>query len=508
MNQKSRVSKQLNEKHRQILEGLLRLPENRECADCKSKGPRWASVNLGIFICMQCSGVHRSLGVHISKVRSATLDTWLPDQIAFIQNMGNDKSNSYWEAELPHNYKRVGIENFIPAKYVDKRWISRERKAEPQSTIRAELVSVMKPAPTVSAATMAVIPLPQLKQDPHLHNLNKRVTPLPPAVHEQQIIVRPKQSDSELEKGEPKIADIVPDRKVDDYHATDLFDLPEARSQTFAPMVPVSEDNNAKKSSNNVQPKYEFEDLFDGLNWVTSAPTQEPCKQVKADIMKLSEKSTMVPPLPVQQGVAQTQQQSKSIGSHQNQLVIHKQQQSKPMGDHQSQQQSRLMGNPQNQQPVVHMQQPPKFMGNQLVHTQQLLKLNHQSQQQSRLMGNPQNQQPVVHMQQPPKFMGNQQVVHTQQLPKLNHQSQLQALHTQQQSKLVGNHQNGVNGFHRPIGSPGVYTASSMYGASRVSPNMKPIGATRPSMGLVSIPTQLGGEYDFSSLTQGMFTKR
>ncbi|KAL7229660.1 hypothetical protein ACSBR2_008215 [Camellia fascicularis] len=97
----------------QMLEGLLKLPENRECADCKCKGPRWASVNLGIFICMQCSGIHRSLGLHISKVRSATLDTWLPEQVAFIQSMGNEKSNSYWEAELPPNYDRVGIENFI-----------------------------------------------------------------------------------------------------------------------------------------------------------------------------------------------------------------------------------------------------------------------------------------------------------------------------------------------------------------------------------------------------------
>nr|XP_029120492.1 ADP-ribosylation factor GTPase-activating protein AGD5 isoform X2 [Elaeis guineensis] len=112
-----------------ILEGLLKLPENKECADCKARGPRWASVNLGIFICMQCSGIHRSLGVHISKVRSATLDTWLPEQVAFIQKMGNEKANSYWEAELPPNYDRVGIENFIRAKYEEKRWVPRDKKS-------------------------------------------------------------------------------------------------------------------------------------------------------------------------------------------------------------------------------------------------------------------------------------------------------------------------------------------------------------------------------------------
>ncbi|CAL5370030.1 unnamed protein product [Camellia sinensis] len=110
------TSKWFGEDEKNILEGLLKLPENRECADCKSKGPRWASVNLGIFVCMQCSGIHRSLGVHISKVRSATLDIWLPEQVAFIQSMGNEKANCYWEAELPPNYDRVGIENFIRAK--------------------------------------------------------------------------------------------------------------------------------------------------------------------------------------------------------------------------------------------------------------------------------------------------------------------------------------------------------------------------------------------------------
>ncbi|XP_021837015.2 ADP-ribosylation factor GTPase-activating protein AGD5 isoform X2 [Spinacia oleracea] len=134
MNPKSPVSKVPIDKHIKILEELLKLPENKECADCRSKAPRWASINLGIFICLQCSGIHRSLGVHISKVRSTTLDTWLPEQVAFMQSMGNRKSNAYWEAELPLHYDSNRIENFTQAKYVEKRWIPRDCKVKPPAS--------------------------------------------------------------------------------------------------------------------------------------------------------------------------------------------------------------------------------------------------------------------------------------------------------------------------------------------------------------------------------------
>ncbi|KAH7424881.1 hypothetical protein KP509_11G029600 [Ceratopteris richardii] len=113
----------------------MKLPENRECADCRSKGPRWASVNLGVFVCIQCSGIHRSLGVHISKVRSATLDTWLPEQVAFMQGMGNAKANAFWEAELPSSFRRPtendrgGLEAFIRSKYEARRWVAKKDKS-------------------------------------------------------------------------------------------------------------------------------------------------------------------------------------------------------------------------------------------------------------------------------------------------------------------------------------------------------------------------------------------
>lgn len=46
------------------------------------EGPRWASWNLGVFLCIRCAGIHRNLGVHISKVKSVNLDSWTPEQMA------------------------------------------------------------------------------------------------------------------------------------------------------------------------------------------------------------------------------------------------------------------------------------------------------------------------------------------------------------------------------------------------------------------------------------------
>lgn len=85
------VTMEENARHLAALEQLMRLPENGTCADCQKAGaarPTWASINLGVFICMSCAGIHRGLGVHISKVRSCKLDTWLPEEVAFMRSIG------------------------------------------------------------------------------------------------------------------------------------------------------------------------------------------------------------------------------------------------------------------------------------------------------------------------------------------------------------------------------------------------------------------------------------
>lgn len=62
-----------------------------------STAPEWASLNLGILFCIECSGVHRNLGSHISKVRSLTLDEWPPGHLAVMLSIGNSTANSVWE---------------------------------------------------------------------------------------------------------------------------------------------------------------------------------------------------------------------------------------------------------------------------------------------------------------------------------------------------------------------------------------------------------------------------
>ncbi|XP_041044135.1 stromal membrane-associated protein 1 isoform X1 [Carcharodon carcharias] len=122
-------SQKQNEQHQVILSKLLREEDNKYCADCEAKGPRWASWNLGVFICIRCAGIHRNLGVHISRVKSVNLDQWTPEQIQCMQDMGNTKARHLYEANLPEHFRRPqtdqAVEFFIRDKYEKKKYMDK-----------------------------------------------------------------------------------------------------------------------------------------------------------------------------------------------------------------------------------------------------------------------------------------------------------------------------------------------------------------------------------------------
>lgn len=111
---------------KKVLATLLRDPGNQFCADCKkSSHPRWSSWSLGIFICIKCAGYHRSLGTHISRVKSVDLDTWKEENLIKLVEFGNNsKANEFYENKLGGEYvpdqSRVGT--FIKTKYELKKW--------------------------------------------------------------------------------------------------------------------------------------------------------------------------------------------------------------------------------------------------------------------------------------------------------------------------------------------------------------------------------------------------
>ncbi|GAA5800205.1 hypothetical protein HPULCUR_005630 [Helicostylum pulchrum] len=151
-----------NEKYAKILKSLLQKPSNKYCADCKKKDARWASWNLGIFVCIRCSGIHRSLGVHISKVKSVDLDTWVQDQVENMVRWGNERANKYWEANLKDRKPtESNMEMWIRAKYEQKRWAMKGPIPDP-STLGGEDDEVTQVSSAASSANQS--PAPQKQQ--------------------------------------------------------------------------------------------------------------------------------------------------------------------------------------------------------------------------------------------------------------------------------------------------------------------------------------------------------
>ncbi|XP_031551246.1 arf-GAP with GTPase, ANK repeat and PH domain-containing protein 1-like [Actinia tenebrosa] len=125
---KSRINS-ANSNEGSDIQAIRRVPGNDMCVDCGALNPDWASLNLGALLCIECSGVHRNLGTHLSRVRSLDLDDWPSEYTAVMCAIGNDLANGIWEGRCNEEEKptstssREDKERWIRAKYESKQFL-------------------------------------------------------------------------------------------------------------------------------------------------------------------------------------------------------------------------------------------------------------------------------------------------------------------------------------------------------------------------------------------------
>ncbi|KAI3652769.1 hypothetical protein MP228_002194 [Amoeboaphelidium protococcarum] len=136
---------QIPEVNREMAEQIKSIPGNSCCADCGNDQAEWSSINLGILLCIECSGIHRSLGVQVSKVRSLLLDKWEQESYDMMIMLGNQKVNEIYEAlyspdtssvkKATVKSDRLEKEKWIAAKYVNKKFVNQAPIAELQQSL-------------------------------------------------------------------------------------------------------------------------------------------------------------------------------------------------------------------------------------------------------------------------------------------------------------------------------------------------------------------------------------
>uniref|UniRef100_A0AAX7TJX9 ArfGAP with GTPase domain, ankyrin repeat and PH domain 2 n=1 Tax=Astatotilapia calliptera TaxID=8154 RepID=A0AAX7TJX9_ASTCA len=112
------------------LQAIRNAKGNSQCVDCEAPNPTWASLNLGALICIECSGIHRNLGTHLSRVRSLDLDDWPGELTQVLAAIGNHMANSIWESCTQGRTKptpsatREERESWIRAKYEQRAFVA------------------------------------------------------------------------------------------------------------------------------------------------------------------------------------------------------------------------------------------------------------------------------------------------------------------------------------------------------------------------------------------------
>uniref|UniRef100_A0A8C5DTZ1 Arf-GAP with GTPase, ANK repeat and PH domain-containing protein 1-like n=1 Tax=Gouania willdenowi TaxID=441366 RepID=A0A8C5DTZ1_GOUWI len=131
------------------LQAIRNAKGNGLCVDCEAPNPTWASLNLGALICIECSGIHRNLGTHLSRVRSLDLDDWPGELTQVLAAIGNHMANSIWERCTQGRVKptpqatREERESWIRAKYEQRAFLAPPQPCGGEDGVPARLLSAV-----------------------------------------------------------------------------------------------------------------------------------------------------------------------------------------------------------------------------------------------------------------------------------------------------------------------------------------------------------------------------